>query len=86
MKKFLLMSAALVALTSAGNAASIVNNDGEARTVIVTDGGSQQELSLAAGERAEFCPNGCFVSLSGERETLLGSEAVEISGGKMRIR
>jgi hypothetical protein len=86
MKKFLVMSAALLALSSQGNAASIVNNDGEARTVIVTDGGSQQELSLAAGESAEFCPNGCFVSLSGERETLLGSEAVEITGGKMRIR
>jgi hypothetical protein len=86
MKKFLVMSAALLALASQGNAASIVNNDGEARTVIVTDGGSQTELSLAAGESAEFCPNGCFVSLSGERETLLGSEAVEITGGRMRIR
>jgi hypothetical protein len=86
MKKFLVMSAALLALSSQGNAASIVNNDGEARTVIVTDGGCQTELSLAAGESAEFCPNGCFVSLSGERETLLGSEAVEITGGRMRIR
>ncbi|MFH2014643.1 MAG: hypothetical protein ABIK36_02440 [Pseudomonadota bacterium] len=85
MKKFLVMTAALVALTSQGNAASIVNNDSEARTVVVTEGGSQQELSLAGGERAEFCPNGCFVSLSGERETLLGTEQVEISGGKMRL-
>lgn len=86
MKKFLVMTAALVALTSQGNAASIVNNDSEARTVVVTEGGSQQELSLAVGESAEFCPSGCFVSLSGERETLLGTEQVEISGGKMRIR
>lgn len=86
MKKFLVMTAALVALTSQGIAASIVNNDSEARTVVVTEGGSQQELSLAGGESAEFCPSGCFVSLSGERETLLGTEQVEISGGKMRIR
>lgn len=86
MKKFLVTAAALLALTSQGNAASIINNDSEARTVIVTEGSSQQELSLASGERAEFCPSGCFVSLSGERETLLGTEQVEITGGKMRLR
>lgn len=86
MKKFLVMTAALIALTSQGNAASIVNNDAEARTVVVTEGGSQQELSLSGGESAEFCASGCFVSLAGERETLLGTEQVEISDGKMRIR
>ena len=73
-------------MTTVGNAASIVNNDAEPRTVVVTEGGSQQEISLASGERVEFCVNGCFVSLAGERETLLGTEQVEISGGRMRIR
>lgn len=86
MKKLLLASAALVAMASGGNAASIVNNDAESRTVVVTEGGSQQELPLAGGERADFCPNGCFISLGGERETLLGTEQIEISGGKMRVR
>jgi len=89
MKKliFLIASvAAIAALPAAGNAASIINNDAEARTVIVTDGGNQQELSLGAGESADFCPQGCFVSLEGERETLLGTEAVEIKDGRMRIR
>ena len=85
MKKLLLASAVLVAMTSYGNAASIIS-DSEPRTVVVTEGGSQQELSLAAGESAEFCQGGCFVSLAGERETLLGTEQVEISGGKMRVR
>lgn len=78
--------AAVAAFSAPSQGASIVNSDGEPRTVIVTDGGSQQELSLGAGETAEFCPQGCFVSLQGERETLLGTEAVEIKGGKLRIR
>jgi len=86
MKRFAIAIVSLVAISGFSNAASIVNNDGEARTVIVTDGGSQQELSLGAGQSADFCPNGCFVSLDGERETLLGSESVEITGGKMRVR
>lgn len=86
MTRILIAIASLVALGGWSNAASIVNSDTEARTVIVTEGDSQQELSLAAGQSADFCPNGCFVSLEGERETLLGSETVEISGGRMRIR
>ncbi|MDP3898907.1 MAG: hypothetical protein Q8Q62_19730 [Mesorhizobium sp.] len=86
MTRIYIAIAALVALSGWSNAASIVNSDAEARTVIVTEGDSQQELSLAAGQAADFCPNGCFVSLEGERETLLGSETVEISGGRMRIR
>jgi hypothetical protein len=78
--------AAIAALPTAGIAASIVNNDSEPRTVVVTDGGNQQELSLGAGETADFCQNGCFVSLQGERQTLLGTEVVEIKDGRMRVR
>lgn len=76
----------LAALGGLSQAASIVNKDKEARTVVVTDGASQQELSLEAGQQADFCPDGCFVSLAGERETVMGNETVEISGGKLRIR
>jgi hypothetical protein len=89
MKKlmFLIASVAMTAaLPSTGIAASIVNNDTETRTVVVTDGGNQQELSLGAGESADFCQQGCFVSLQGERQTLLGTEAVEIKDGRMRVR
>ncbi|GEM_PF-1291358 len=89
MKKlmFLIASvAAIAAMPSAGIAASIVNNDAEVRTVVVTDGGNQQELSLGAGEAADFCQQGCFVSLQGDRQTLLGTESVEIKDGKMRVR
>lgn len=86
MKRICIVIASLASLVGTAGAASIVNNDAEVRTVIVTEGGSQHELSLAAGEVADFCANGCFVSLDGERETLLGTEAVEIVGGRMRIR
>ena len=86
MKRFGIAMVSVLALGGAANAASIVNNDAEARTVIVTEGSSQSELALAAGQNADFCPNGCFISLDGERETLLGTETVEISGGRMRIR
>ena len=89
MKKLIFLTASVAAiavLPSAGIAASIVNNDPETRTIVVTDGGNQQELSLAAGETVDFCQNGCFVSLQGERQSLLGMEAVEIKDGRMRVR
>ncbi len=89
MKKLMFLIASVVAvaaLPSAGIAASIVNNDAETRTVIVTDGGNQQELSLGAGESADFCQHGCFVTLQGDRQTLLGTETVEIKGGRMLVR
>lgn len=89
MKKMAILSlsvAAIAAFAAPVFAATITNNDGEARTVVVTEGGNQQELSLGAGESADFCPQGCFVSLQGERETLLGSEALEINSGRLRVR
>ncbi|WAX92852.1 hypothetical protein N7E70_014115 [Aminobacter sp. NyZ550] len=88
MKRFLVAGGALVlAMSGAAHAASAVNLDAEPRTLIVTEGGSKTELSLAAGETVEFCSSGCFVTLpNGDREALTGDETVEISGGAARIK
>lgn len=87
MLKFLVAAAALVAVSGGSFAASAVNLDAEPRTILVTEGGSQSELAIGAGETVEFCVDGCFVTLpNGDREALTGSETVEISGGVGRIR
>lgn len=88
MKRFLVAAGALVlAMSGVAHAASAVNLDAEPRTLIVTEGGSKTELSVAAGETVEFCSSGCFVTLpNGDREALTGGETVEISGGVARIK
>lgn len=87
MKQVLIAMAVLAAAVSGAASASAVNKDGEPRTLIVTEGGSKTELSLAAGETVEFCSGGCFVTMpNGDREVLTGSETVEISDGVARIK
>lgn len=86
MKSFLI---AFSVLATGGNAlaASAVNMDNEPRTLVVTEGGSKQELALGPGETVEFCSGGCFVTLpNGDREALTGSETIEISGGVAKIK
>ncbi len=87
MRKSLLLAGALLATLTAAEAASAVNNDSEARTLIVTEGGSKSELTLNGGETVQFCPNGCFVTLpNGDLTPLNGSETVVISGGVAHIK
>ncbi|QPC88118.1 hypothetical protein GA830_16185 [Mesorhizobium sp. NBSH29] len=87
MKKFGLALAALLVFGGHAFAASAVNTDGEARTLIVTENGSQSELAIAAGETIEFCATGCFVTMpNGDREALTGAEIIEISGGAAKIK
>ncbi len=87
MKKTVGSVIALLALAGAAHSASAVNRDGEPRTLIVTEGGSKSELSLAAGETVDFCSAGCFVTMpNGDREALTGSETVEITGGVGKIK
>jgi hypothetical protein len=87
MLKLCAAAALLVAIGGQAFAASATNRDSEPRTLLVTEGGTQTELALAAGETVEFCPSGCFVTLpNGDREALTGSETIEISGGKARIK
>jgi hypothetical protein len=87
MKIRLALVAALLVASGVANAATAVNKDAETRTLIVTEGGSRSELSIAGGETVEFCVSGCFVTLpNGDREALSGSETLEISGGAVRIK
>ncbi|QDZ03485.1 hypothetical protein FQ775_22755 [Nitratireductor mangrovi] len=87
MKRAIMTAIAVVAASAPAFAASIVNRDSEPRTIIVTEGGSQSELALGAGETVQFCPSGCFVTMpNGDREALTGNETIEISGGRGRIR
>lgn len=87
-KTGLALGAIMILASAAGaSAASAINRDAEARTLLVTEGGSQQELVIAAGETVNFCPAGCFVTMpNGDREALTGAETIEISGGKGHIR
>lgn len=87
MKKLLIGFAALVAAANGAMSATAVNKDGEPRTIVVTEGGDKSELSIAAGETLDFCPNGCFVTLpNGDREALTGSETIEIMNGVARVK
>jgi hypothetical protein len=87
MLKFWAATALLIAAGGQAFAASATNLDKEPRTLLVTEGGNQTELALAAGETVEFCPTGCFVTLpNGDREALTGSERIEISNGQAKIK
>jgi hypothetical protein len=82
MKNLVVATVCLLVMGNAAHSASAVNRDSEPRTLIVTEGGSKSELSLAAGETVEFCSGGCFVTMpNGDRQALTGTETVEISGG-----
>jgi opacity protein-like surface antigen len=87
MKKTILAALALSLVAAPALAATVVNNDSEVRTLIVTEGSSKSELAVGAGESVDFCPSGCFVTMpNGDREALTGSETIEIKGGQARIR
>lgn len=87
MIKYLATLSVLLASAGAGIAASAVNLDAEPRVLVVTEGGAKAELTISAGETVEFCAQGCFVTMpDGDRQALTGSETVEISGGKGRIK
>jgi len=78
---------ALLAALGPAAAASVINKDAEPRTIVVTEGSTRTELVVAPGESVEFCPSTCFVTMpDGDRAALTGSEIIEISGGKGRIR
>lgn len=79
--------ALLLTLSAPAFAASAQNNDGEVRTIVVTENGERTEIEIGAGETAEFCQNGCFVTFpNGDREALTGSETIDISGGAGHVR
>jgi hypothetical protein len=63
MVKSFVIALALTAAAGQALAASAVNLDNEPRTIIVTEGGNKQEITMGAGETVEFCSGGCFVTM-----------------------
>ncbi|MFP1633444.1 hypothetical protein ACLB6G_17060 [Zhengella sp. ZM62] len=83
MKKLIIATLLLAGTAFPALAASLTNKDGDTRTLIVSEGASKSELSVAAGETVSICPNGCFLTMpNGDREALKGNETIEISNGK----
>ena len=87
MNKVLFAIALMLAPTSGAFAATVVNKDAQAQVLIVTEGGNTLNVAVDAGGQAEICPAGCFVTMpSGDRETLSGSETIEIVNGSAIIK
>lgn len=76
-----------VAMIGGAAAASVTNKDAQSQVLIVTEGGGKIELVIEPGATVNFCPAGCFVTMpSGDRETLAGSETIEIVNGGAVIK
>jgi hypothetical protein len=59
----------------------------QSHMLIVTEGSDKVEIVVEAGATVRFCPAGCFVTMpSGDRETLSGSETIEIVNGAAVIK
>jgi len=87
MKKFVIAIAMLGLSAGAVTAATVTNRDDKDYTLTVTESGNRTEVGLAAGQTISVCGGGCFLTLpNGDRETLSGSETVEISGGRASIK
>lgn len=83
MKKMIIAIAITMGMSASALAASLTNKDGDAHTLIVSEGASKGEITVAAGESVSICPNGCFLTMpNGDREALKGEETIEISNGK----
>lgn len=81
------MMLSLSPLGGSALAAHIINNESVEQTIVVTEGASKRELVITAGEQAEFCPSGCFVTLpNGDREALTGSETITLKEGRATLK
>ena len=86
--KTLMLTLSVLAVTASGAlAASVSNKDSDVLVLVVTEDGVKREVTVDAGATVEFCPSGCFVTMpSGDRETLSGSETLDIVGGSAVIK
>ena len=74
-------------MLGAAQAASVNNKDAQSQVLIVTENGDKIELVVEAGATVNFCPAGCFVTMpSGDRETLAGTETIDIVNGGAVIK
>tara|TARA_R110002020_G_scaffold50818_4_gene143863 strand:+ start:4381 stop:4644 length:264 start_codon:yes stop_codon:yes gene_type:complete len=87
MKTTLLGLALSVAMIGGAAAASVTNMDAQSQVLSVTENGDTIDVVVEAGATVSFCPAGCFVTMpSGDRETLAGSETIEIVNGGAVIK
>jgi len=87
MKTTILGLALSVTMIGGATAASITNKDAQSQVLIVTEAGDKIEMVIEAGATVSFCPTGCFVTMpSGDRETLAGSENIDIVNGAAMIK
>ncbi|PWV99024.1 hypothetical protein DFR52_104315 [Hoeflea marina] len=87
MNQVLIAIALILAPVSSALSATVINKDAQAQVLVVTEDGNTVNVAVDAGGQIEFCPNGCFVTMpSGDRETLSGSETIEIVNGSAVIR
>lgn len=87
MKTILISLAIALAAPAAAFAASITNNDADTQVLVITENGDKREVSIEAGARIDICPAGCFLRMpSGDVETLIGNENVEIVNGSAITR
>lgn len=78
----LVVIASVLAGSTGAFAASVLNSDSSAQTLVVTEGSSKQQVTVQPGEKITICPSGCFVTFpNGDREALTGSEAITILNG-----
>ena len=87
MKTFMITLSVLAMTASGALAASVTNKDADVQVLVVTEDGAKREVAVEAGASVDICPSGCFITMpSGYRETLSGSETVDIVGGSAVIR
>ncbi|MCY0147766.1 hypothetical protein OEG84_08570 [Hoeflea sp. G2-23] len=87
MKTAILVVGLSLAMIGGAAAATITNKDSNSHVLTVTEGSNQSDMVVEAGATVNFCPAGCFVTMpSGDRETLSGSENVEIINGGAVIK
>ncbi len=78
---------AMMAVPAVSQAATIINNDGQAHSLTITEGGQTSDVAISGGQSIQTCAGGCFITFpNGDRETLSGSETVEINGGKASFK
>lgn len=78
----LVMIAGLIAGSAGAMAASVLNSDSTAQTLVVTEGSTKQQVTVQPGEKVSICPGGCYITFpNGDREALTGNEAITILNG-----
>ena len=74
-------------MVGSATAATVTNKDTQSQVLIVTEAGNKIEMAIEAGATVNLCPAGCFVTMpSGDRETLDGSETIDIVNGAAVIK